>query len=158
VALAITFTVERKFMMRERFLVKSFGDNEEGSREGLEKAIDLLKKYDSLVIVVPTIGKIKDSMLTNLLNPELAKKLIKDRELLFQNNKKISLCAQSAVKNYRNADVFLDLWGNKFSIQDIEALHHCKAVILVTWGPDDCAEWEKQHPVTVIYDDGKKEL
>ena len=144
--------------MRERFLVKSFGDNEEGAREGLEKANDLLRKYDSLVIVVPAIGKIKDSMLTDVLNPQIAKKLIKDREVIFEGNKKVSLCAQSAVKNYRNSDVFLDLWGNKFSIQDIEALHYCKAIVLVTWGPDDSAEWEKQHLPTVIYDDGKKEL
>jgi hypothetical protein len=145
-------------MTRERFLVKSFGGNEEGTRAGLQKIFQLLEKYDSAVIVVPTIGKLKDSMLTDVLGKELSKKLIKDRELLFENGKKISLCAQSAIKNCRHSDVFLDLWGNRYSIQEIEALHNCKAVVLVTWIPEDSVEWEQQYLVEVIYDDQRKEL
>jgi hypothetical protein len=140
-------------MVRERFLVKSYGDNVDGVRAGLTKMLQLLGTYGSAVIVVPNIGQVKDTMLTDVLGPELSKKIIKDREISFGDGKKVILCGQLTLKNYRKYDVYLDLWGTKFSVKEIEALHNCQAIVLVTWMPDDSVEWAQEYPVVTIYDD-----
>lgn len=142
-------------MNRDRFLVKSFGDNIEGTKVGLAKTLELLNNYNHAVIVVPTIGKVDGTMLVTALGEELSKNLIKNREVNLANNKKISLCGQQTLKNYKHADVYLALWGTEYIIAEIEALHKWKAAILVTWQPGDSAAWEAANKVSVIYDDKK---
>lgn len=142
-------------MNRNRFLVKSFGDNIEGTRVGLAKLLQLLNEYTHAVIVVPLIGQIKGSMLDKVLGEQLSKKLIKDRVIELENGKKISLCAHSALKNFRGADIYLALWGTEQTIMDIEDLPQWKAAIHVTWLPQDSEKWTASHPVTIIYDDKK---
>jgi len=142
-------------MSRERFLVKSFGDNIDGTRAGLIKLIQLLDTYDHAVIVVPEIGKVKSTMLVDVLGEDVSKALIKNREITFSGNKKISLCAQATLKNYKYADAYLALWGSEYTIADIEALPQWKAVVLVTWQPNDSSKWEAANTVSVIYDDKK---
>ncbi|SIQ61719.1 hypothetical protein SAMN05880558_104191 [Aeromonas sp. RU39B] len=142
-------------MNRERFLVKSFGDNIDGTKAGLIKLIQLLDTHDHAVIVVPEIGKVKSTMLVDALGEDLSKALIKNREIAFPGNKKISLCAQSTLKNYRHADAYLALWGSEYTIADIEALPNWASLVLVTWLPKDSAQWEAANRVTVIYDDKK---
>ena len=80
-------------MNRERFLVKSFGSNIEGTRKGLDKLIQLLDTDDHAVIVVPEIGKVKATMLIDVLGEDVSKTLINNREIALPCNKKISLCA-----------------------------------------------------------------
>ncbi|WP_419572083.1 hypothetical protein [Rheinheimera sp.] len=142
-------------MGKERFLVKSFGDNIEGTRIGLAKLLELLAHHQHAVIVVPTIGQVKGTLLEKVLGEKLSKKLINDRVLDLDDGKKISLCGHATLKNYSNADVYLVLWGTKLMIADIEKLLGWKAVVLVTWLKADCEEWEKSYPVQVIYDDKK---
>lgn len=142
-------------MIRERFLVKSFGDNIDGARAGLIKLIQLLDTYDHAVIVVPTIGDVKHSLLVDVLGEDVSKALIKNREINFSDNKKISLCAQATLKNYRYADTYLALWGTEYTISDLEALPKWKAVVLVTWQPNDSVKWEAANRVNVIFDDKK---
>lgn len=143
-------------MNRERFLVKSFGDNIEGTRAGLVKLIQLLDTYDNAVIVVPEIGKVKGTILVDVLGEDVSKALLKNREITFSGNKKISLCAQATLKNYKDADAYLAVWGSEHTIATLEALHQWKAAILVTWQPNDSAKWEAANSVNVIYDDKKR--
>lgn len=142
-------------MNRERFLVKSFGDNIEGTEVGVAKLVQLLGNHRSAVIVVPLIGSVKSTMLVKALGEPLSKQLIKDRVLTLEDEKTISLCAHSTLKNYRHADVYLALWGGEDTIRDIEDLPQWKATILVTWLPKDSEKWVATHPVQVIYDDKK---
>jgi len=140
-------------MVQERFLVKSTGDNPDGVRHGLIKIIELLALFQSAVIVVPNLKNLKDTLLADVLGPELSKKLINERELLFPDGKQLLLCGQHTLKNYRRHDVYLDLWGSKYSIKDIEALPNCRAIVMVTWLPEDSVEWIREHQVVTIYDD-----
>lgn len=142
-------------MNTDRFLVKSYGDNIDGVKAGLGKLIELLGTYSSATIVVPTIGQVKNTMLTTVLGEQLSKKLIKDRVITLEDGKKISLCGQSTLKNFKNDDVYLDLWGSASSIKNLEDLTYAKAIILTTWTPADSADWESSNRVTVIYNDGK---
>jgi hypothetical protein len=142
-------------MNQERYLVKSFGDNIEGTQVGLAKLLELLKNHKNAVIVVPLIGQVKGTMLVKVLGEKLSNQLIKDRVLTFDNGNTISLCAHSTLKNYRHADVYLALWGTEQMIMDIENLPQYKATILVTWLPKDSEKWATQYPVQVIYDDKK---
>lgn len=145
-------------MVLERFLVKSYGDNEEGTRQGLIKLIELCNKPLHGVIVVPTIGQVKGTILTNVLGEELSKILIKNREVILNNGAKISLCGSNTLKNYKNAEIYLALWASKFTIQDIETqCYNCKYIVNVTWNPQDAEDWIKDNPFTFIYDDGKSD-
>ena len=117
--------------------------------------LELLGAYQSAVIVVPTLGRVKDTLLTDVLGPELSKKLIKEREIFLPDGKQLLLRGQQTLKNYRGHDAYLDLWGTKYSITDIEALPHCKAIVMVTWLPEDSVEWVREHEITTIYDDGQ---
>ena len=140
-------------MNKYRFLVKSFGDNIEGTKIGLAKLLQLLDNHNHAVIVVPLIGQIKGSMLVDVLGEELSKKLIKDRVLNLREGKTISLCGDSTLKNYNRADIYLALWGTEKMIMDIEKLSQWAAAILVTWLPKDSETWVQSYPVQVIYDD-----
>ncbi|MGZ6518819.1 MAG: hypothetical protein ACXVED_14625 [Bacteroidia bacterium] len=142
-------------MNRERYLVKSYGDNIEGTRVGLTKLLELLNNHNNAVIVVPLIGQIKGTMLVNVLGEELSKQLIKDRVLKFGDGKTISLCAHSTLKNHRYADIYLALWGTEQTIMDIEELSQWKAAILITWLRKDSEKWTEKYSVEVIYDDNK---
>lgn len=141
-------------MKRERFLVKSLGDNIDGTKAGLNKMLQLLNQYNSAVIVVPRIGQVQDTMLTDVLGEQTSKELIKKRVIEFQG-KKISLCGYATLKNYKYDDVYLDLWGSEHSIAKIEELPQCKAIVLVTWSPKDSKYWEEINNPTVIFDDKK---
>lgn len=141
--------------MRERYLVKSFGDNQEGTKVGIVKMVELLKVHKTAMIVVPQIGKVNGTMLTDVLGPELSKLLLRDRQLTLPDDRSIGICAQSQVRNYRGNDVYLDLWGSKDSIAELEQVHGAKALILVTWLPKDCEKWCAEYQVSVIYDDKK---
>lgn len=139
----------------DRFLVKSYGDNIDGVKAGLIKLLELLGTYDSATIVVPLIGQVKSTMLTDVLGEQLSRKLIKDRVINLEGRKKISLCGQSTLKNFSNDDIYLDLWGSVSSISNLEKLTYAKAIILTTWTPADSVAWESSNNVTVIYNDGK---
>lgn len=145
-------------MSRERFLAKSYGDNQEGTRAGLIQMLHALGSYNNAVIVVPILKSVKASMLVNVLGEPLASALIKDREVKTEDGKTIQLCGQATLKDYRHGEVYLDLWGNEHSINAIEALPTWHQTILVTWIPKDSQRWEQEHQVTVIYDDGRGEM
>ncbi|MDD2781475.1 hypothetical protein [Sulfuricurvum sp.] len=143
-------------MNRERYLVKSNGDNIEGTRVGLINFLELCQKYGNGVIVVPMLQNVNHSMLTTVLGEELSKKLIKNRTLAIENGKTISLCSANTLKNYTYANVYLALWGSKDTIQVIEkTCHNGKAIVLVTWIPEDSKDWISQNAVTIVYDDNK---
>lgn len=144
-------------MIRERYLAKSVGDNIDGTRAGLVKFLELLDRYGDAVIVVPSIGNYKGNLLDALLqdcNPALAKALLRDRQMVLNGNKRVSLCAQATLKNYSRSELYLVLWGSHHTIADIEALHTWGAVVHVSWQSGDYATWIQDYPVTVIYDDG----
>lgn len=143
-------------MNRERYLVKSNGDNQEGTKVGVSKLIELLRdKYQSAVIVVPSIGQVKNTMLTTVLGEDLSKTLIKKKSINIGQSKTLSLCASSTLKNHKNSDAYLALWGTEKMIGDIEKLTACKAAVLVTWLPKDSEKWGESYSPTVIYDDKK---
>ena len=120
-------------------------------RHGLAKIIELLGSYQSAVVVVPTLGGLKHTILADVLGDELSKKLIKDREIRLPDGQQILLCGQATLKNYRRHDIYLDLWGSKYSIKDLEEIP-CKAIVMVTCTSEDSAEWEREHSVTTIHD------
>jgi len=139
-------------MMRERFLVKSTGANPDAVRLGFKKLLELLGGHSVAVVVVPTLGDLKHTILVDVLGPELSIKLIRDREISFPGGKQILLCGQATLKNFRRHDVYLDLWGSKFSVAELESLP-CKAIVMVTWTPEDSVEWERSHDISVIFDE-----
>lgn len=138
-------------MFRERFLVKAFGDDVNGTAAGLRKLFQLLGNHDHVVIVVPQMKDVMSTMLVSVLGEDASKKLIKDREILVSPDKKISLCSHATLKNYSRADAYLALWGSKFIVAEIEALSHWRSFVLVTWLPEDSAQWEVEYNVSVIY-------
>lgn len=72
-------------MARDRFLVKSFGDNADGTRAGLIKLIELAATHKNCVIVVPALNQIQGSLLTSVLDDQLAAVLIKRRKITLEN-------------------------------------------------------------------------
>ena len=142
-------------MSRERYLVKSFGDNLEGTKTGVGKFIKLCLRDGDGVIVVPTLKDVRHTILSSVLGEDLTKKLVRDREIEI-DGKKIKLCSSSTLKNHKYSQVYLALWGTKDMIEDIETeCLSCTSVVLVTWLPDDSVDWVRNHPVTVVYDDKK---
>ena len=144
-------------MNRQRFLVKSFGDNIEGTNAGLFKLLEILNTGNckNATIVVPSIGQAGHTMLIAALGEELSKALIKNRFITFSDGKKLSLCGQATLKNFRYEDAYLGLWASGSMITEIEALPTWKSLVVVTWLPADSEQWLKEKNVTVIYDDGK---
>ncbi|EHR5764840.1 TPA: hypothetical protein ACMD08_004487 [Vibrio parahaemolyticus] len=143
-------------MGRERYLVRSFGDNIEGTKAGVGKTLELLLgKYNSAVIVVPQIGQVKHTMLKDVLGEELSKVLIRDRVIKLEGGKTLSICASTTLRSHTNNEVYLALWGTEKIISDIEAIIACKAVVLVTWLPKDAAAWSNSYSPKVIFDDKK---
>lgn len=141
-------------MSRNRFLVKSFGDNADGTRAGLVKLVELAATHKSCVIVVPALNNVQGSLLTVVLGDQLSAALIKHRKITLENGNSIELCSQATLKNFRRADAYLALWGSEYIVEDIEALQLWTSFVLVTWGPADSAKWVQAHDVQVIYDDG----
>lgn len=142
-------------MHRDRLLVKSFGDNIDGTRAGLGKLIELSATHKSCVIVVPALNQVKGSLLTAALGDQLSAALIKHRKITLHNGSSVELCAQATLKNFRRANAYLALWGTEYIIEDIEALQLWTSFVLVTWTPADSAKWVQAHVVQMIYDDGK---
>lgn len=143
-------------MIRERYLLQSYGDNLEATRLGLVKFIELCQKLGHGVIVVPTLNNLRHGMFEMVLGQELSKELIKNRTIRFQNNSTISLCFSQTLKKFRDSDVYLALWGTAPLIEDIESkCHGWRACVLVTWMPDDSKSWKRDYPVKIIYDDKK---
>jgi hypothetical protein len=147
--------LQERLMPRERFLVKSFGDNADGTRAGLIKLVELSATHKSCVIVVPDFSGVQGSLLTVVLGDRLSAVLIKDRKIELENGHSIELCSQGTLKNFRRADAYLALWGSEHIVENIEALLLWTSFILVTWVPEDSSRWVHAHDVQVIYDDGK---
>ena len=142
-------------MHRQRFLVKSYGDNADGTRVGLIKLLELAGTHKSSVIVVPALNNVQGSLLTAVLGDRLSAILIKQRKITLDNGNSIELCSQATLKNFRRADAYLALWGSRHIVEDIESLPMWTSFILVTWGPDDSEKWVKDHDVNLIYDDAQ---
>ncbi|BCT91156.1 hypothetical protein LYSHEL_01800 [Lysobacter helvus] len=94
-------------------------------------------------------------MLVDILGEEKTAQFIKQREIVFSDGKKISLCSLTTLKNHKYSNAYLALWGSKETIAAIEPLGTWSALVLVTWLPKDSEQWQKDHAVTVLYDDGK---
>lgn len=143
-------------MKQEKYLVKSFGDNQEGTNVGLKKFFELCGRDGNGVIVVPMLKNLAYSMFAIALGEELSKKFIKERTLSISEGTTISLCSSNTLKNFTRANVYLALWGSDDMIQDIEKnCQNYKSIVLVTWLPKDSEEWTKNSSVLVIYDDKK---
>lgn len=144
-------------MNRQRFLAKSSGDSIEGMRAGLVKLVEILgsEGYENAAVVVPRLEHVKDTILADILGKILARQLIRDRSVLLTDGKKLSLCSEATLKNYKFEDAYLALWGTQQTIEAIEILTKWKSTVFVTWGPTDSDQWTKQHDVAVIYDDAK---
>jgi len=144
-------------MSRGRYLVSSYGDNQEGTRVGLAKFFELCQRHGSGVIVVPTIGNVKGTMFSQVLPEALANTLITKRTVTFAEGQTITLCGSTTLKNFTQAKVYLALWGQADTIEKIERdCYSCTAEVFVTWLPEDSKEWARKHKVTTIYDDGVK--
>lgn len=149
-------------MNRDRYLVKSAGDNIEGTREGLAKFLQLLGQYREGVIVVPNMGQVKDTLLAHVLDsvaPALADTLFRKREYVFNDGSKIQVCSEQTLKNFRRSPLYLVLWGSHYTIDDVEGLDRWGAVVFVSWQSIDYQDWLQRHDnVSVIYDDGKPDF
>ena len=144
-------------MNRERYLVKSAGGNIDGTRAGLAQFLKLLDQFDEGVIVAPDVSALKNGMFAMVLeevDPALAKALIQKREHVFSDSKKVSVCTQATLKNFKRSALYLVLWGSSYMIADVETFDRWGAVVLVSWQSPDYAAWAQDFPVTVIYDDG----
>ena len=139
-------------MQRERFLVRAYGDDINATRFGLVQLLNLISNSEHAVIVVPGFEHLKDSMLSTVLGADLAKRLIKQRAILLEEGKKISLCSALTLKNFKNANIYLALCSSKYTLQDIEELHQWRALIFVTWLPEEADEWIAKHEVKVLLD------
>lgn len=142
-------------MSRERFLVKSYGDNVDGTRAGLVKLLQLAATHKSCVIVVPALNQVKGTMLVDVLGEQLSEILIKNRKIELKTGNTIELCSHATLKNFPRADAYLALWVSESIVEEIEALLLWTSFILVTWTPADSAKWVEAQTVEVIYDDGK---
>lgn len=138
-------------MSRQRFLAKSLADDLAGTRAGLIHLLDLLKQPQRAVIVVPDLGSLKHSILEATVGDALATQLLKQRQIVFDEGSTIHLCSKATLKNFKYAEVYLSLWNDAGTIATIEAFELWKSLIMVTWNPDDSAQWEQAHPVTVLY-------
>lgn len=143
-------------MQRERYLVKSYGDNIQGTVVGLSKFLELCQSTNKNgMIVVPKIQDVRHTMLVPVLGEDAAKLLIRNR-LLQINGATIELCASTTLRNHTRSGIYLALWGSKYTIDEIEQkCHYWQSVVLVTWLPEDSAEWELQNSVVKIFDDGR---
>ena len=142
-------------MERERFLVRSSGDNPDGTRVGIAKLLELLGNDKNGVIVVPNLKTVKDTMLATVLGSDLSKQLVKNREITFTDGNKVELCSEQTLKNFKRADVYLVLWGTEYIVEDIESLPFWSSFVLVTWTPADAQRWVESQEVETIYDDDK---
>lgn len=100
-------------MTKQRFLIKSYGDNLDGTRAGLIKLLELTNDHKICVIVVPRLGDVKHSLLAKVLGEDLSKALIKNRKIALDNRSEIILCSIGTLKNFKYADAYLALWEKR---------------------------------------------
>jgi hypothetical protein len=140
---------------RTRFLVKSFGDNRDGTRAGLRSFLSNLQPKTIGVIVVPALSNVKDTILIDVLGEDLSRQLIKNREISLQNGATIRLCSIATLKNFQYADSYLALWAPASTIEAVERLTSWSTATVVTWLASDADNWLADHAVNTIFDDGK---
>ena len=142
-------------MNRKRYLVKSYGDNRDGTRAGLQSFFANLQPKTTGVIVVPTLGNVKDTILVDVLGEDLSRQLIKSREISLQDGITIHLCSAGTLKNFKYANSYLALWAPESTIEAVEQLTSWSFATVVTWLASDAEKWSSDHEVDVIFDDGK---
>lgn len=140
-------------MERKRFLVRSTGDNLEGTKVGLAKFLELIGSDKNGVIVAPKLSGLESTLLVPALGQDVANRLIKNRTLAFSSGNRIDLCSQQTLRNFTRADVYLALWASEYMIEAIEALSCWSNLVVVTWSPTDAQRWSASHEVQTIYDD-----
>ena len=142
-------------MQRKRFLAKSFGDNQDGTRAGIVNFVQNLPPDSQGVIVVPSLGNVSDTILVDVLGKDLSAQLIKNREIALDGGRRIYLCSAATLKNFQRATSYLALWASESTIDAIESLLNWTTATVVTWIPKDAERWIDTHAIDVIYDDGK---
>lgn len=136
-------------MIRKRFLRVAEGDDQAALEAGVVVFLQEVLIEGEGVIVVPELRTVKYSMLASFLKEKIGEKnadiFFRDRVIDLGEGKKIHLCSDRTLKNYRYADVYLALHSTKFTVEEIENLHSWKSLIWVTWSKDEHLEWEAKH-------------
>jgi hypothetical protein len=143
------------FVTRNRFLLKSFGNNPDGTREGLKCFHKRLQPNQTGVIVVPTLKNVSDTILVDVLGEEPSRQLIKDRQITLRDGATIHLCSINTLTKFKYADAYLALWAENHTIDAIEALPSWSVFTVVTWRASDADSWISDHEINVIFDDKK---
>jgi len=138
-------------MVRQRFVARSLADDLAGTRAGLIQLLDLLKTPQEAIIVVPDLGTLKLSILSDVMGEPVAKQLLKDRKVTFTDGSTMYLCSKATLNNFKHAQAYLCLWNDAATIAAIEAFDLWRSIIVVTWNPSDSLRWEQAHAVTVLY-------
>lgn len=139
-------------MKRDRFLIRALGDNIDATRAGLLNLIQLIAKDEHAVIVVPSFAQLKPSILNVALGEDLAKILIKQRTISFEDGKKVSICSAATLKNFKYANLYLALWCSGSVVAEIEALSLWRVLVMVSWLPAEGDAWAANKGARLILD------
>lgn len=140
-------------MSKVRYLVKGQGDDKQAMLRALSAGIELLSEIDDLVIVVPTIGHMKDTMFAKLLYekvPGLAKSFFKDRIFHLPEGKKIQLCASTTLRDFSRSQGYLLLWGSQSTLDAVEAIASCRRIVELSLMERDYVKWAAKFNPMVI--------
>ncbi len=127
-------------MVKSRYLRRAYGDDQAATTAGVVKFLQEVVAKGDGVIVVPSIGNVKSTMLVTTLGEQLASRLIKDRSITVQG-RTISLCSDATLKNFTRSKVYLALWSSKSLVQELEKLHAWESLVWVTWLPEEGDLW-----------------
>ncbi len=132
-------------MIKERFIVPSYGPDVTTVEIGVEALNVLCEKYESDgLVLMPALRHATHTILNRVWSERQVKLLANGKSLKLPCGYGVSMCSPLTLKKHSSAQVILALFASKDTIEKAEKAWGCKALVVVPWIPEDAEAWVKE--------------
>ncbi|MBU1392522.1 MAG: hypothetical protein KJ560_06095 [Gammaproteobacteria bacterium] len=136
--------------MNTHFYIPAHGPDVEALKEVLSAASVLAKHHKcEITLVVPVLGSANSTILSDVIGTAQLKKLVKGETLTLLGNP-LKLTSTQKLSPFTSNGVLVGIWAGKNMLKKLDDCHNYKAVVALSWLPDEISTWADSHNAKCI--------
>jgi hypothetical protein len=131
--------------MKTHFYIPAHGPDVQALRESLYAASVLAEHHKcDITLVVPVLGSVNSSILVDTIGSKQLKKLVNGETLILSGNP-LRLTSTQKLSQFGTHGVLVGIWAGGSMLKKLDNCSDFKAVIVLSWLPEEVANWASEH-------------
>lgn len=132
------------------FAVKAHGPDKDKLSSALAAGVVLAQQHScQMTLLVPALKAAEGTILSDVLGEKSVRRLVKGETLRLEGCALV-MCSMQTVNPFQEQGVVVALWGGKTMLEKLDKCSVAKAVVALSWLPEEIEPWIVARAATVL--------